>query len=773
MIEERRNPQNKSLGTDVTTGNDQHRPRWDVWFTGGRLACVIGLFLLLAYPGVVLGSHSFFYRDFGLFGYPLAFYHRIRFWMGGLPLWNPLNNCGLPFLAQWNTLVLYPLSLIYLLFPMPWSLDFFCVIHVVLAGVAMYWLARRWTENRWASSLAGVAYALNGIMLHSLMWPNYLAAFAWMPAVVLLTEQGWRNGGRWISGAALAGAAQMLSGAPEIILFTWLVLAVLAIGEWGQRPFRTVCLRLGVMGVLVAGLTAAQLGPFLDLLWHSQRNVAFGGDVWAMPAWGWANLVVPLFRCTPSIVGVYSQDEQQWSSSYYLGIGVLALALSAVRVRNDRRVRLLIGLALAGLILALGDHGFVYTGVKKVFPLLGFVRYPVKFVILTLFALPLLTAYGLTEILRRSETEGGRSTRGLLAACAVLALATAVILAVAYWFPFPDDDFWVEARSGLSRVAFLAAMAGSIMLTVRWRAHRRAAWAAWGLLVLAGADALTHTPRQNPPVITQAFEPVSLKMKEVPRLGEGRAMVSRRIHEYLSHAATPDPLNYYLGLRRSLYSNCNLLDGVPKVDGFFALYVREEAVVRQLLYGGTNAFLPRLADFLGVKEISSPTVLFSWVNRPAALPLITAGQRAVFASEEATLRALSSAKFSPAETVYLPLAAEGQVRAASGGEARVLSTHFDAERVGCEVEATRPSWVVIAQTYYHPWRAYVSGKRVRLWRANEAFQAVEVPAGRSTVEIVYVDWIFRGGVAVSLVTLAVLFAAGGWRWKKERNSSKG
>ena len=87
-----------------------------VWFTPGRFAVLLGGLILAAYPGVFLGWESFGFRDFGLYGYPVAHYHRQCFWRGELPLWNPLNNCGIPFLAQWSTLVLYPLSLFYLLF---------------------------------------------------------------------------------------------------------------------------------------------------------------------------------------------------------------------------------------------------------------------------------------------------------------------------------------------------------------------------------------------------------------------------------------------------------------------------------------------------------------------------------------------------------------------------------------------------------------------------------------------------------------------------------
>ena len=155
------------------------------------VALILATSIFAAYPEVILGMATFFFRDFGYFAYPLAFHHRESFWRGELPLWNPLNNCGLPFLAQWNTLVLYPGSLFYLLFPLSWSLSVYCLLHQFLAGLGMYWLARRWTASGLAASLAGVAFAFNGLTLNCLMWPNNIAALGWMPWVVFV----WNGAG--------------------------------------------------------------------------------------------------------------------------------------------------------------------------------------------------------------------------------------------------------------------------------------------------------------------------------------------------------------------------------------------------------------------------------------------------------------------------------------------------------------------------------------------------------------------------------------------------
>src|ERR1700689_3638646 len=90
------------------------------WFVPWRFALLLGLLIIGSFPQVMAGLQAFAYYDAGHFGYPAAFFTRESFWHGEVPLWNPYNSCGIPFLAQWNTMTLYPPALFYLLFPLPW-----------------------------------------------------------------------------------------------------------------------------------------------------------------------------------------------------------------------------------------------------------------------------------------------------------------------------------------------------------------------------------------------------------------------------------------------------------------------------------------------------------------------------------------------------------------------------------------------------------------------------------------------------------------------------
>src|SRR5262249_26052417 len=154
-------------------------------------------------------------------------------------------------------------------------------------------------------AVAGVAYAFGGVFLNCLTWVHTAAALGWMPWVVLLLERCWRGSKRDLLNAAMIGALQMLTGSPEIILLTWLLVSANGIFQWASTRHSPIPMRLIAVVVLVTALTAVQLLPFLDFLQHSQRTSSYAGSAWAMPLSGWANFLVPLFNSMPSNLGVF------------------------------------------------------------------------------------------------------------------------------------------------------------------------------------------------------------------------------------------------------------------------------------------------------------------------------------------------------------------------------------------------------------------------------------------------------------------------------------
>src|ERR1035441_9222336 len=519
------------LSSVETTGTGGHSflsaAAADEWMTPGRFALLLGLLIFATFPGVLLGSTTFVIRDFGLFGYPLAYFHRQSFWRGELPLWNPLSNCGLPFLAQWNTLTLYPLSLIYLLLPLTWSLSFFCLAHMFWGGLGMYFLAYRWTGHRLAAALAGLIFAFNGLTLNALMWPNIVATLGWLPWVLWLGQRAWREGGKAVVWGALVGAMQMLAAGPEVILLTWIILFVLACGDWahaeGQRG--RLALRFVGLGILVALICAAQLLPFLELLARSQRDAGFGSSEWSMPVWGWANFLVPLFRTSPISQGLFMQHGQYWTSSYYAGIGTVFLSAVAARRVRDWRVRVLAGLLCLGLILALGNSGFLYRGLRLCCPGLGFVRYPVKFVVLVLAVAPLLAAFGFAALAGKPRPAG----RFEFGVALVILLLIGGLIWLASRLPEAEGVWRATWQNGLARAGFLALWLLFTITCLSSSGPRRVLFGC-GLLLVVWLYFVTHMPTQNPGVQRSVYAPgwasAQLRFDPQPRLGQSRAMLA-------------------------------------------------------------------------------------------------------------------------------------------------------------------------------------------------------------------------------------------------------
>jgi hypothetical protein len=732
------------------------------WTTPRRFALLLAAMIAIPFWDVLLGFKTFVIRDYGLFSYPTAYYLRESFWRGEWPLWNPYNCCGLPFLAQFNTLSLYPPSLFYLLLPLTWALGVFCLLHIFLAGMGMYFLAARWTGSRAGAAVAGVIFAFNGLSLNFLMWPSHIATLAWVPWVIVLAEEGWIFGGRRLFLAGLAGGMEMLAGGPEEILFTWLILAALAIARI-RRPnpgFITVARRFLTIGLLTGGLAAAQFLPFADFVAHSNRNTHFGNSAWSMPPWGWGNFLVPLFQ-TSKWQQIVVQRAQYWTSSYYAGIGALFLVVMAVWRVRSRRAWLIGGFLLASLILALGDNGFVFLWVKRLLPFLGMFRYPVKFVILTLIAMPLLAAYAMSYYERRPPDMRQSWLAEYFSGGTMLVLI-GILLWIAWSWPLENTSWSATATNALGRAAFLGLTVLAIyVFTTRpsWRDRSVVL-----IVFICWGDLMTHMPWQNPTLDPSIYQPglgqMSDKLNPIPRIDESRLMMSPYSARQLYYKPLENVKANYALQRVMFLADCNLLDGLPKVDGFFSLALRHSDKVLWLLDSSSGRQLDKLEDFLSVSQTIAEGKVFDWTARSNYVPVVTIGQEPIFAGEDDTFNAIATGAGNFRATVYLPSEAKSVVKAGRQTAARVVSKDFTPMRQKISVESPTDAMLVLTEAYYHNWTAQVDGKPAQLWRANYAFEAVEVPAGRHEVLLVYKDEAFRAGAAISVC--ALVFCIGGW-----------
>ena len=300
-----------------------------------------------------------------------------------------------------------------------WSLSFFCLLHLWFAGFGMYSLARRWTGNNFAAAFAGTAFAFNGFTLNLLMWPSHIATLAGCRGSCWRLNVAWREGGRKIFLAAFVGAMQMLAGGPETIFLTWLLLLALWIqqlvtGGGGaaalptdapQRvptdsPRGAVFRRFPCVVPLVIALTRRAIAavPRSRRAFATRNRLRRLALVHAGVGLGEFSRADGFRRRTREWA-CFSNTDRYWTSSYYLGIGTLWLALLAIWTAFANRPRLAARRRASSpaLIFALGENTPVYPALRRIIPQLSLITYPVKFVTLAVFAAPLLAAFALAQ----------------------------------------------------------------------------------------------------------------------------------------------------------------------------------------------------------------------------------------------------------------------------------------------------------------------------------------------------------------------------------------
>lgn len=691
----------------------------------------VGILLLIAFHQVLLLDGAFFYRDYGFLGYPFAYFNQQSLLNGEFPHWNSLIHCGVPHFAQWNTMVLYPGSLIFVLFPLPTSLAWFCVLHLLLAAVGMYQLGWRQTESRLAAAFGAVAYPFGGLLLGCIIYPNYLVAFGWLPWLYLALQSAWREGGRHLVTAALTGTMQMLSGAPELILLSWLMLGVMM---WSEVGFRKEAIgRFFAVVALIAGMSAFQLLPFFELLGLSQRDAGTGTGFWSLPGWGWINFALPLFGSFQTKQGVWVQVGQSFLPTVYLGAPILALAVAGLLGKRNKQQITLAAFALLCVLLALGGGFFLYGLLSKLIPV-GFARYPVKAILPLAFIVPWLAMFGLREL------ESKRLWIGVVVVGGIIALG----LGWNALSPLVQSDQQTVLLNGATRILLLLAVIWALCpkpnLTERMQKILPLA-----ALALMALDGVFHTPILNPTIHRDAFAPGLPRSYPDWGLGDdGRAMISPPAESAMHTRMVPKFADDFLGQRLAQWGNLNILDGTRKVNGAATLLTRWGRDVEASLYGPTAPNHTAMMNFLDVRYVTRTNELIRWESRFSPLPIITAGQEVrtnTFTSQVAD--------WDPALVVYR------SDRPQPFCHTRIQDPIHQPGRIEFSIYAENPTVAVIAESWYPAWRAEVNGKLVPVHRANHAFMSVDVPAGTSTVKLHYSDRSFMLGIGITLATFVI------------------
>jgi uncharacterized membrane protein YfhO len=77
-------------------------------------------------------------------------------------------------------------------------------------------------------------------------------------------------------------------------------------------------------------------------------------------------------------------------------------------------------------------------------------------------------------------------------------------------------------------------------------------------------------------------------------------------------------------------------------------------------------------------------------------------------------------------------------------------------KISIDAQSSGPGLLVLGDTYYPGWKAFVNGKESRIYRVNHAMRGVVVAGGRQSVEFRYEPASFLIGAVISSVSVVAL-----------------
>ena len=659
------------------------------------------------------------------------------------PLWNPYELCGTPLAGAAQVAPYHPITVLGLLVPLPVFFGFAAAMMYLVAAISAFQLARELVDSEPAALFAAVAWMAS---THVVFFAGTALAHAISVAPLVLlgarrvvTEPGRRS-------AAILTAALVLltlSGHPEtllhVVLFgvVYVVFLIAAI----RPPRLAKVFATGLLAGLAAlFLCAVFLLPHLEAIAQSEEYAhrSTGYEQRASTP----RLMLHIMRASfvPFLEGSSGVEDTAhepalrhgWLPSAYAGALLFAPAIYGLARGRARERWFFAAATIFGLAAGGAAPGLVHL--LGLIP--GFdVAVNDRMIAFATLGISMLAACGIEVLNRRMAT---------------LAVISAILIAAAAFIPTGLSPDYVAV--GATRAILPIALSAAAILLLRPRA---AACVMVGLLLLQRA---AETRGIQPTLPAAAFYP--------PFPGLELMTADEPFRFVALGLILPPALSTHYGLEdvRGFQAITH-----ERYDNTYALWSRRQPVWFNRVDDLRSPFL----SLMNVRfALIPPDAILppGWIERAAHPGYRVVENRGVIprafvpAQVEQTphdppdwYRHVASISDFTKQSQIETGASQRAVHRNGAGSVKILSANGGQVKLRATMQSD--AWLVVTNTAWKGWHAYVDGKPQPIRFANHAFMAVHVPAGEHAVTFRYRPRSFVIGGVISLTTLVLL---AGW-----------
>ena len=701
---------------------------------------------------------------------PLKSYGYEHLKKGIVASWNPHIWSGVPFFAGFDTGLLDPLNVVFLLLPFEKAMNLVLALHTWVLGAGMFFLARQRGLHPLAGFLAGAVMMFSGsYFLHIYSGhPNNISAMSMAPylylAAGLIGEGRMRQG--WLIGSG-ALAMQLLSCQAQYVFYT--CLGVLLYSLLNMVSVRERIKYLAVLAAMVAAgvaMAAVQLLParaFIAESLRSAKGMPFEfAAMFSFPPENVLTLLAPFFFGDMSRVAYWGRCYL-WEMVPFISVTALLLAVYGLCRGPGWVRRVALPMILVTFVLALGAHTPLFRFLYDHVPGFNGLRGNSKFAFQTTIFLTLVAGVGLDALIRQPARL--RLTAGCAAVAALLLLLAGLWISAAAsggwvgWAQIPqaigktgetylppatlqDAAFLREAGTFAARGLFVAAATFFLIGLILCSLAPKPRWMVSALCGLALAEVFCFARILNPHFNLP---------EQYVRTGV------TAVRDFL--AARPGDYRIFFPSN----PNAAMAIGVQNIWGYGSTplkrYVEFMGFTQGVDPDQANQYVPfrslhRLYSMLRCKYAFVPGAngmqVVETSDQMPRVSLISEAQ--VVAGRDEIFAAMEDAFFEPRQTVILETAPNpAPVKSDSPGVVKITGSGIDFLEI--EAEVASPTILLVTDVFTSGWRARAlpgsSQQRYEVVPANYILRAIPLAAGSHRIRMEYTSPGLALGLGVS------------------------